>query len=318
MKNKYLQVIFFFITLSANAQTVSAGFQEMNLGTTGYYNGSDLSGGFVSGPIFFRNEYNVAFSSWSGFGISAKTDTSNGTFNNQYSCYAGTGGNGSNQYAIAYCYSRIFIKPENPQQTLKLTAFQYSNSTWAGRSMKYGDAFSKKFGGVSGNDPDYFKLRIFNYFQGQIMDSADVFLADYRFDDPALDYVVKDWRTANFNFSHPSDSIGFSMESTDVGQFGINTPTYFCLDNLIFSDLTSVDNPILFPKLKAWPQPFTENLLVNGLIQGEVWEIFDARGKIMNQGLATESALSLMSTNNWKPGIYFLKQGGRSVKMVKN
>jgi hypothetical protein len=32
-------------------------FEELDLGETGYFNGSDLSGGFLSGNVFFKTNY---------------------------------------------------------------------------------------------------------------------------------------------------------------------------------------------------------------------------------------------------------------------
>lgn len=44
------------------------------------------------------------------------------------------------------------------------------------------------------------------------------------------DWFVKDWTSFNLSDLGEVTDIYFTMRSTDVGQWGINTPTYFCLD----------------------------------------------------------------------------------------
>ena len=59
--------------------------------------------------------------------------------------------------------------------------------------MRDGDAFSKKFGGASGDDPDWFKLTITgNDSTGASVGSVDFYLADYRSSTNSLAYIVSD------------------------------------------------------------------------------------------------------------------------------
>ena len=74
----------------------TAGFETTNLGTQGYYNGSDNAGGFESNGLLFKNTYTASFNSWDGFSISAKTDTTTAGYDNQYSSYAGAASEGNN------------------------------------------------------------------------------------------------------------------------------------------------------------------------------------------------------------------------------
>lgn len=304
--------------LSAKSQNLLADFEDVTLPASGFLNGSgQMEDGFQHSGIWFSLQYNSQLMSWSGFGVSNKTDTSNGSYANQYSCYAGKGANGSEKYSIAYTYNRIFIKPSvGSTQPLKINSFYYSNSTWVGKILKNGDSFSKKFGGVSGNDPDYFRLRVFNYFGGQITDSADVYLADYRFADNSLDYVVKDWRLAEFNFSNPMDSLGFSLQSTDVGQFGMNTPSYFCLDNVNLSPFTPNMEPLKAEAPDAFPNPFKNQLVVRNLRTYESFQILDVRGKVIQTFTPTENQLEL-NLENLPTGLYFLKQNASVLRILK-
>jgi hypothetical protein len=66
-----------------------------------------------------------------------------------------------------------------------------TNTTYATLSMRDGDGFAKKFGGASGTDPDYFLLTITGRdASNAITGSVEFALADYRFADDALDYIV--------------------------------------------------------------------------------------------------------------------------------
>ena len=210
-------------------------FEDLSLAADSYWNGSDMSGGFQSGNAYFVNNYNPDFFCWDGFAYSSKTDTVNGSWMNQYSAIAGSGVNGSSTYSVAY----VFALP-----TLSLTdqyaggatveGLYVTNTTYAYSSMKNGDAYSKKFGGQTGNDADWFKLTIRGITAlGAYSDAADFYLADYRFADNAQDYILDDWAWVNLS-SLGNDIVGleFSLSSSDAGMFGMNTPAYFAMDNL--------------------------------------------------------------------------------------
>ena len=105
--------------------------------------------------------------------------------------------------------------------------------------MLNGDQFAKQFGGPTGDDPDFFSVTLTGVDGGGAETGAvTFFLADYRFADNSLDYVVNDWQKVDLTPLGAARSIGLSFASSDVGQFGINTPTYVALD-----DLTLVPEP---------------------------------------------------------------------------
>ncbi|MGY8738481.1 MAG: DUF4465 domain-containing protein, partial [bacterium] len=114
-----------------------------------------------------------------------------------------------------------------------VTGAYITNTTYTALSMLSGDAFAKQFGGVTGTDPDYFRLLIegfddFNASTGVV----EFMLADYRNLGGTLDYIVDQWTWLDLTGLGDVSSLGFSFDSSDVGSFGINTPQYFAIDNL--------------------------------------------------------------------------------------
>jgi len=107
-----------------------------------------------------------------------------------------------------------------------------TNSTYATLAMEQGDEFSKKFGGGTGSDPDYLKLHIWGYTQGFPTDIIEYYLADYRFENDSLDYLVKTWQWVDLSSLGEVDSLLFGLESSDMGDWGMNTPGFFCIDNV--------------------------------------------------------------------------------------
>ena len=84
----------FLFAVTLNAQEV-VDFENFDLPVGESLNGSDGSGGFTSGSLFFPNSYNPDFQSWSNWGISAQTDTITPGFMNDLSSIAGTGAAGT-------------------------------------------------------------------------------------------------------------------------------------------------------------------------------------------------------------------------------
>lgn len=217
-------------TVSAQAATID--FEDLPLVPNSFYNGSDGAGGFTSRGAFFNNNYNPTFGSWSGWSYSNTTDTTTPGFTNQYSAYTGSGFNGSSNYGVAFTFSPgdAYVDlptGENP------VSMEVTNTTYAALSILSGDQFAKKFGGVSGNDPDFFQLVITGLdTSNSAVGTVDYYLADYRFEDNSKDYVVNTWQSIDLSSLEGATRLSFTVTSSDIGPFGLNTPAYFATDNL--------------------------------------------------------------------------------------
>lgn len=187
------------------------------------------NGGFVSGGASFSG------GPFSGFVVSNVNNTTTAGFTNQYAAITGADAGGSGNYAIGYAVGSIDLPAGVVAAELKLT-----NTTYAALSMRDGDMFAKKFGGASGNDADFFKVTFTGYSglggAGSVVGvPVEFYLADYRFADNSLDYIVTSWETLSLEGLSGAASIGIGFESSDVGLFGINTPTYVAIDDLVLA-----------------------------------------------------------------------------------
>ena len=223
---------------SASAQTTST-FESIALPIDTFWNGINQSGGFMNGNAFFTNHYDTAWGgTWSGFSLSTKRDSTTAGFGNQYSAITG-GGHHSPTYATVYTGMPV-IRLQGAAAGKQAFGCYVTNSTYAYQSMKNGDLFAKKFGGVTGTDPDWFRIIIKGWYQGGLTnDSVIFYLADFRSPDTTQHYIAKDWRFLDLRKLGNIDSLSFALSSTDTaGGFGMNTPAYFCLDDFTTTDGT--------------------------------------------------------------------------------
>lgn len=239
MKKFNLFLLLFSTLYSGIAQTYSD-FDNLPLSPNSFYNGSDLSGGFSSGNAFFFNDYNTTWQSWSGFSYSNMTDSTTAGFTNQYSAITASGFNNSTTYAVGVDYGSAIVRLTGSSKGKIVSGAYITNATYAYLSMRDGDMFAKKFGGNSGNDPDWFKLTVKGWHNGvEVPSRPSLYLADFRFADNAQDYILRNWTWFDLSALGNVDSFQFLLTSSDTGQFGMNTPAYFCLDRLICSDYSN-------------------------------------------------------------------------------
>jgi hypothetical protein len=210
------------------AQTFPVTFEAPKLSKADtFWNGSDGSGGFKSNGITFRNVYDTTYKVWSGFGISNMKDSVTPGYGNQYSSYNGGAFQMTSQYGVVSGNAwMVFDSPT------VISGMRVTNSTYTALDIKNGSSFSKKFGGISGDDPDYFLLKTYGYSGGIRVDSSKIYLVDYRFSDNSQDFILNEWLWIDMASWKSTDSIYFDYESSDVGSFGINTPLFFCLDDV--------------------------------------------------------------------------------------
>ncbi len=217
---------------------VLSDFEDVSLDSESFYNGSDGAGGFGSGELFYQTNYNSDYQSWDGFAASNVTDTTTAGWGNQYGVIAGQGQGGSSNFAVAYVSTMPGATP--PQLHFKddqagpIAGAYFCNSTQAFLSMRDGDDYAKKFGGDDGTDPDWFKLDIYGLdATGQRSGPVEFYLADYRADDSADDYLVGDWTWVDLSSLGEVSGLAFALSSTDVGDYGMNTPAYFAVDTVM-------------------------------------------------------------------------------------
>lgn len=229
MKHVYLFFLLFILVVTGKAQK-AAGFEDLTLEKESFWNGSDGSGSFKSSNLTFKNSYNTEYKYWSGFSFSNVTDVTTKGSTNQYSAITGSGYNSSANYAVAYVFGSSSVEFDEIQT---IRGLYITNSTYAYFSIKDGDDFTEKFGGATGTDPDYFKVIIEGIdASGEVTDTVDFYLADYRFEDSSSDYIVNDWTWLDLSSLGKVKSINFKLESSDVGDWGMNTPAYFCVDDV--------------------------------------------------------------------------------------
>lgn len=317
----------------ANYNYIISNFDDLELDLDSYWNGSDQTGGFTSNSVFYQNVYDNNYGSWYGFAYSNMRNDTTAGWVNQYSAITAGGINapdtGGTNYAVAFVptdwsSSNFDLQPIEATFTKPslLSGCYVTNSTYDYLSMKNGDAYTKKFGGTTGNDPDYFKLKIWGLSQNKTnTDTIEFLLADYTFDDNSKDYIVDNWRWVDLQQLGYVTKLFFSLESTDIGAFGMNTPAYFCLDNLtIDKELqTNSTKQIELTDLKIFPNPCTDYIVIN-CPQNSHISVFDIFGRKIVETKA-KSNQTLIQTNYFNSGCYIIyvtnKNGNLSSKFIK-
>jgi len=207
--------------VSAAASAAVVDFEEFVLTSNSYYP-TVTSGetGFSSQGVSFP--YAVTpWQTWDGFVYSNVTDNTTPGYTNQYSAITGKGVNNSNNYVVAYPgYSTGYIAV--PTNSIVHGAY-FTNTTYAALDMQNGSMFSKKF-----EDGDFFKLIITGRnAANQSTGSVVVDLANGT-------NILTQWLWVDLSGLGLVSKLEFGFDSSDVGAWGINTPTYFAMDNLTY------------------------------------------------------------------------------------
>jgi hypothetical protein len=207
-------------------------FSDLSLASNSFFNGGPTTNttGWTSEGVFFGNgftDFGGGFASWNGFAYSNVNDTTTPGFTNQYAAVTGTAYAGS-IYAVGYSGSQDFINLPGGYQP---TSVRVTNTTYAALDMQTGSEFSKAFG-----PGDFFTVTFTGFDQagatGNPTGSTTFYLADFL---EGNSLIVNTWELLDLSLLGSPASIGLSWDSSDVGQFGINTPTYVALDSLTLS-----------------------------------------------------------------------------------
>ena len=213
---------------AAKAQVID--FSDLSLAAESYTNNSS----FNSGGAGFNNSFNATYSSWGGFAYSNTTNSTGPGYTNQYSSITGTSGNGTagGIYAVAY---QDFYTPTTPTIVLPLgyqepVSIRLTNTTYAYFAIRDGDGFTLPFA-----EGDWFTVTIHGYSAANaLLGSVEYFLADFRSAVPSEHTILNSWETVSLTPLGAGVSyLTLTFDSSDTGAFGINTPTYAAVGNLV-------------------------------------------------------------------------------------
>ncbi|MBK9284112.1 MAG: DUF4465 domain-containing protein [Sphingobacteriaceae bacterium] len=304
MKKTLLTMAVALITGTFSAQSILADFESFSLPANSAYS-STASISFSTSNAIFPHTYDVGFSYWSGgFAYTNKTDSSTAGSGNLYGVKAYKGYNASDKYVVGQNNGIIKLTGN----TNSVDGFYITNTTYTYKSMKNGDMFAKKFGGVSGNDPDYFKVTVKGYLNGTMKnDSSEFYLANFTFTNNAQDYIVSTWQYVVTSNLGQVDSIKFFMYSSDMSGGFMNTPAFFAIDNFSTSQVVGIAEHKQQLNSNIYPNPFQDKLQIE---ISEVEEfalcISDCYGKTIYVAdkISKQTSVDL---STWHEGVYFVK-----------
>lgn len=301
------------IVYCSKAQVSQLDFENLVLPADSFYvdtNGTD----FIVDNLQFQYDWDAGFNYWSGgFTYTNMRDSLTPGYSNLYSSRSGNGYYYSPNYLTGQNFSRIKMLLGGSNTMVQEVSV--NNSAYAYFSMQDGDMFAKKFGGPTGNDPDWFKLTIRKYLGGILTnDSVEFYLADFRFANNAQDYIVKNWQTIDISSLGNADSLEFQLSSSDVGSFGMNTPAFFCLDHVIVKYVIGINESTHGYKNIVYPNPAISK--INFQTEQNVdYSITGMNGKQFIQGKSVKG-INTLDINELESGMYMLHIQNGNEKMA--
>lgn len=173
-------------------------------------------------------EFDHYYASWGfggGFTYTNKTDvTTPGSYN--LSAITASGKSGS-----VYLTANSSVFTPAILTNMQADKYQFkgawvTNSVFAYLAVKDGN---DGWGGVTKfGAGDWFKLEAVGYaINGTEVGRSEIYLADYR---DGKTEVLNTWKWFDWTSIANAAYIDFEMTSTDTGEWGMNTPAYFCID----------------------------------------------------------------------------------------
>ncbi len=173
-----------------------------------------------------------------GVAISQWTNSIDQDYTNQCSVYSKNavekkgGHNGSATFAVVSVSSfgesggYMYFKDEEENQ---IQHAYITNSTYAVLSMQNGDDWAKKH---TYERKDWFKLTFIGHnSKGGETGRVEFYLSDFRTENAKG--IVTEWTKVDLASLGNVNKVTFELESSDNGEYGMNTPSYFCMDDIM-------------------------------------------------------------------------------------
>lgn len=167
-------------------------------------------------------------------------------------------------------------------------------------SMEYGDSFARAF-----TNGDKFTLTIHGVAPDETEKTVDVDLASYANGDLTIN---RGWKYVDLSSLGEVNELYFTLSSTDTGDYGMNTPAYFCLDKLCVKSVehSSVKNIM---QVNICYDRSSHTITLDGNNFAILYDVLGTQLMTIDGPTADVSSLPA--------GVYLVKSGNSSLKFVK-
>lgn len=190
----------------------------------------DYRYGYETDNFKFEHFYNEEFGYWGGFALTKQFDgdAANGLYENQFAVYNDAASHGTG--ALIYYYDSynepcdIILKDATMLTSVRLNLTTY---TYASITNEDINTFARAF-----TDSDYLKAVFTSYNGDKEVGKVECYVVDYR---EGKRLMATRWDVFDLTaLGKDYDRVSLKIETTDVGEWGANTPLYLALDELSF------------------------------------------------------------------------------------
>lgn len=276
-----------------------ADFEDLTLNPNSSWYGSADAEYFESSFLTLYNDYTEMYDSWQGFAYTNTTDAETFSYTN-LSSVAG-GGHNSENYVLGFIGMDWMTDYSPIPVSIKINTAECGNmenrgayfclSTYTSKYIDNGDMYA--------TNHYYYKLGVSAYSNSQLIVSREIVMADFT---DANSYKMDSWEFVDLSWIENADSVTFTAISNDAGEWGINTPAYFCIDDFgAENPLTAVKN-ITNINLDAYFDVNGE-LIINSDVKMLNVNVYDVAGRLLKSDNCNDYSTREYISNN---GVYII------------
>lgn len=210
-------------------------------------------------------------------------------------------------YLVAFYSPFMSARPVDmtfdPDMRYEAVGVYVNLNSYAYYTIQDGDSYARAF-----TNDDRFTLTVHGVGPSEDEKTVDVELASYANGNLTIN---RGWRYVDLSELGEVNELYFTLETTDVGDWGANTPLYFCLDKLSVKEI----GPAAISEINA---PVRESIKYDRAtrtvsVQGSDFSVvYDCAGKMVKT-----SASPSFSIDDLDAGVYIIRSGAAKLKIAK-
>ena len=205
---------------------VVATFDDNYLADETFFNGDNYDDTFYSGSYSFHVGNAIwpgtTTSFWYDYALSNQTSNAFSGLDDQYHSAPGGAYEGNN-FVIAFPQGGSIGVTHDAAGDV-ISGFYIANTAYALNALKGGDSYAREM-----KEGDWFKVTAKDVDNDN--NTLDFYLSDFRSANAADRYNVESWEWFDLTPLGNVKGVTFAFSGTDIGQYGLNTPAYFAMDN---------------------------------------------------------------------------------------